>query len=127
MEANQKTKKELIPHNKKLSTNSSAKQIITAPIVTHSFFNKKGVVIEKEQIYLQLSVQYYYVKFCKSVVNKTEFEVYLMKNYSKTKAIILEFALKDGAWKNCNTTENAESRKGPYVIIHRIIHTKKYV
>jgi hypothetical protein len=83
LEANQKTKKELIPHNKKLSTNSSAKQIITAPIVTHSFFNKKGVVIEKEQIYLQLSVQYYYVKFCKSVVNKTEFEVYLMKNYSK--------------------------------------------
>ncbi|MDC1186222.1 hypothetical protein N8079_00175 [Crocinitomicaceae bacterium] len=74
-------------------------------------------------MYIERSVQEYFIKFYESKVTRKEVEKALSTQTSFIKTLEIEIDYKDGEWDNCqeNKEENVASRTGQYVIIHKII------
>lgn len=74
-------------------------------------------------MYIERSVQEYFIKFYESKVTRKEVEKALSTQTSFIKTLEIEIDYKDDEWDNCqeNKEENVASRTGQYVIIHKII------
>ena len=96
-------------------------QVKTGQIVSKAFVNKGGVVTESEDLYLRLSLQDYFIKFCESEVNIEEIKPYIQKE-NEIKNVTLEIQILEGEWDNCNVPGYFQSRTGSYVVIKRIIN-----
>lgn len=95
--------------------------IITVPIVEKPMVIK-GEVQETTDLYIQRSVQDYFIKFCESMVTRKEVEKALAKQNSFIKTLEIEIEYKEGEWDNCQEIKEVKvaSRTGKYVIIHKI-------
>lgn len=97
------------------------KYIVAAPIVSKSFVKKNGQPTGHSELYLQRSIQDYYIKFCESSVTRKELENYLDSLDELIKVAQLEVEFRDGYWDICDDNYMQQSRVGEYVVIHRII------
>lgn len=98
------------------------REIISAPIVFKPFVNKAGKNIGFDEVYVQRSIQDYFVKFCEGNVSKEEIEKALAKQTGMIKTLKMEVAIKEGTWDICpEDNENMQSRIGSYIVIYKII------
>ena len=95
--------------------------IITAPIVYKNAISKRNEVMELKDVYIQRSIQDYYIKFCESMINRNELEEHLNKISGDIKALTLEVQFREGEWDICEGDPIMQSRIGQYVIIYRVI------
>jgi len=95
--------------------------IITAPIVYKHAMNKRNVDMEFKDVYIQRSIQDYYIKFCESMINRNELERHLNKISGDIKALTLEVQFREGEWDICEGDPMKQSRIGQYVIVYRVI------
>ena len=98
-----------------------SKQIISAPIIVKDKVLRHGVISDEKELYIQQSIQDYYIKFCESAVSRKELEKYLETKSADIKVTKLEVEIIDGDWDICDDNLNSQSRTGKYMIIHRII------
>jgi hypothetical protein len=96
-------------------------QIISAPIVSQNFVDKRGRKTDRREMYVQRSIQNYFIKFCESKVSQEELEQYLAEKGDLMKVATLEVEFRDGAWDICDENAQMQSRMGEYIIIHRIV------
>ena len=69
-----------------------------------------------KELYLQCSVQDYFIKICAGEVTTEELRKHL------NQGITVDMEIRDGLWDICNDDPAyAQSRMGTYVIIHKII------
>ena len=116
-----KTNNKTINKTKDVATGKKT-YIISAPIVMKSFVTKRGEATGHKEMYIQRSIQDYYIKFCESKINQEDLENHLASIDSEIKMATLEVEFRNGEWDTCEpTTEQQQSRIGEYVIIHRII------
>jgi hypothetical protein len=116
--------KNVVMANNKTMTASSdgTKQLISAPIVAKSFVKKNGQPTEHQELYIQRSIQDYFIKFCESSITRQELEEYLLTMEDEIKIATLEVEILDGNWDICDENFEQQSRIGEYMIIHRIIN-----
>lgn len=109
--------------NKKgdLATNEGT-YIISVPVVIKNYVNKNGEITEQKEIYIQRSIQDYFIKFCESRISQEDLENRLSKIDDIFKTLTLEVEFLDGNWDSCNDNFKQQSRIGKYVIIHKIIN-----
>ncbi len=107
--------------NKNNTAQNGEKHIIRTTIVSKSFIKKNNKATGKKELYISVSEKDYFIKFCESDIKRKSLENYLNK---KTKPITLEIEYRKGYWDICDGNFMKQSRKGAYVIIHRIIDTK---
>lgn len=88
----------------------------TCVLVEKSFINKGGKMGDFTELYLQCSVQDYFIKICAGEVTTDELRKYL------NQGITVDMEIKEGLWDICNDDPAyAQSRMGTYVVIHKII------
>ena len=95
--------------------------IITAPIVYKSAMSKRNVDMEFKDVYIQRSIQDYYIKFCESMISRAELEEHMNKISGDIKALTLEVQFREGEWDICEGDPMMQSRIGQYVIIYRVV------
>ncbi|MEM7373305.1 MAG: hypothetical protein AAF587_32065 [Bacteroidota bacterium] len=98
--------------------------VISAPIVEKRFVKKNGQAIDRKELYIQRSIQDYFIKFCESAVSREELEQELAKIDGLIKTLTVEVEFRDGAWDICDEQDQQQSRMGKYVIVHKIVSTK---
>ncbi len=106
----------------KIDKTDAITTIVTAPIVSKTFVSKSGKSTSQKDLYLQASIQDYYIKFCESKITRKELENHLAAKDDFFKTATLEIEYRDGLWDSCNEENDQQSRSGKYVIIHRIIN-----
>lgn len=88
----------------------------TCVLIEKSFINKGGKMSDFTELYLQCSVQDYFIKICAGEVTADELRKYI------NKGITVDMEIRDGMWDHCSTDLSyAQSRMGTYVVIHKII------
>lgn len=88
----------------------------TCVLIEKSFINKGGKVTEYKELYLQCSIQDYFIKLCAGNVSRKQLEPYL------NSGIEVEMEIKDGMLDHCDTNlAQVQSRTGTYVVIKKII------
>jgi len=98
----------------------NGKKIITAPVVAKNFIKKNGQSASHTEMYIQRSIQDYFIKFCESKITREDLEKHLSgKGFIKTATLEVEF--REGSWDICDNNLEQQSRIGEYVVIHRII------
>ena len=102
-------------------TTERGTSIISAPIVYKNAVSKRNEVLEFKDVYIQRSIQDYYIKFCESMVSRAELEEHLNKIPGDIKALTLEVQFREGEWDICEGDPIMQSRIGQYVIIYRVI------
>ena len=101
---------------------SGGRVIISAPIVKKSFVAKNGKVSDKTELYVQRSIQDYFIKFCESEISREELEAHVAGIDSFINAVKMEVEFRKGDWDVCdNEAVEVQSRTGEYVVIFRII------
>ena len=105
---------------KDISTGKS-KYIISAPVVFKRFVKKNGELTKRQDIYIQRSIQDYFIKFCESKISREDLENHLSTMGGEIKTATLEIEFLDGDWDACDDNFEQQSRVGEYVIIHRIV------
>ncbi len=103
------------------TSSNDGKKIITAPIVLKSFIKKNGEPADFKEMYVQRSIQDYFIKFCESQVTRKELEDHLAASDGPINAVTLEVSFREGEWDVCEENERMQSRIGEYVIVHRIV------
>ena len=108
-------------NNKAKDTSTGmGKYIISAPVITKDFVKKNGEITLQKEIYIQRSIQDYYIKFCESKISREDLKKHL-SNLEAINVVTLEVEFIDGYWDICDDNLEQQSRIGEYVIIHRII------
>ncbi len=88
----------------------------TCVLVEKTFVNKGGKMGDFTELYLQCSIQDYFIKICAGEVTTKELRKHL------NQGITLDMEIRDGMWDHCSTDlAHAQSRMGTYVVIHKII------
>jgi hypothetical protein len=88
----------------------------TCVLVEKSFVNKGGKMSDFKELYLQCSIQDYFIKICAGEVTAKELRKHL------NQGITVDMEIKDGMWDHCSSDLSyAQSRMGTYVVIHKII------
>ena len=101
---------------------SEGRRIISAPIVEKPFFTKNGRLTDKTDLYVQRSIQDYFIKFCESEVSREELEAHFEGITSFVKTVKMEVEFRTGEWDVCEESSlEIQSRIGEYVVIYRII------
>ncbi|MGE0561087.1 MAG: hypothetical protein AB7O47_04680 [Flavobacteriales bacterium] len=91
-------------------------EYISCVLVEKEFINKGGKVTEYKELYLQCSVQDYFIKICESNVTIEDLKPYI------NSGIKVKMEIKDGMWDHCSDDPAyAQSRMGTYVIITEIV------
>ena len=121
LSCNEPTTNQLGKEKTKDQTTSDNRVIVSAPIVLKSFIKKNGEATGQMEMYLQRSIQDYYIKFCESNVSRSEIEAYLNEMDSLIKTVTVEVEFLNGSWDICDENELQQSRIGDYVTIHRLI------
>ena len=114
----------MINEKKEDISTGDGKYIVTAPVIIKDFIEKNGTNTQKKEIYLERSIQDYFIKFCESKISREELENYISEMNGEIKAITFVIEFRDGYWDICDGNYMNESRMGEYVIIHRIIKNK---
>lgn len=99
----------------------NGKQVMTVPIISKSFVKKNAVITDQKELYIQASMQDYYIKFCESKISRKELEAQLSGINGEIKSLTLELEFLNGNWDICDENHLQQSRVGEYVIIHRVI------
>jgi len=107
------------------SQTNQGTSIIKAPVVFKNFVKKNGQVTDKKEAYIRRSIQDYFIKFCESKIELEALERSLAGIEGVIKAVTLEVEFRDGYWDICDENFNQQSRRGEYIIIHRIIANEK--
>lgn len=102
-------------------SSSNGKYIISAPVIIKNFVKKNGEISTHKEMYLQRSIQDYYIKFCESKISKEDLENHLSTINGEIKVVTLEVEFLDGSWDICDGDVEQQSRMGAYIIIHRIV------
>lgn len=85
-------------------------------LVEKEFVNKGGKITEYKELYLQCSIQDYFIKICESNVTLEELKPYI------NSGIKIKMEIKDGMWDHCSDDPAyAQSRMGTYVVIKEIV------
>ncbi|MBI2279267.1 MAG: hypothetical protein HYU68_01035 [Bacteroidetes bacterium] len=88
----------------------------TCVLVEKEFVNKGGYATDYKELYLQCSVQDYFIKICESNVTLEELKSYI------NSSIKIKMEIKDGRWDICSgDPAYAQSRIGTYVVIKEIV------
>ncbi|MCB9360325.1 MAG: hypothetical protein H6587_02220 [Flavobacteriales bacterium] len=88
----------------------------TCVLIEKYFINKGGKKGDFTELYLQCSVQDYFIKICAGEVTEKELLKYLNQE------ITVDVEIKEGRWDYCsNDLSNAQSRVGVFAVIHKII------
>jgi hypothetical protein len=103
-------------------SSGNGKYILSAPIVIKNFVKKNGEITEHDEVYIQRSIQDYFIKFCESKISRENLEKHLSNIDGEIKSATLEVEFLDGYWDICDGNLIQQSRTGKYVIIHRIIN-----
>ena len=106
---------------------ANGRQIISAPVVTKNFVKKNGEVTERTELYLQRSIQDYFIKFCESNITREVLEDHLSKIDGPIKTVTVEVEFREGAWDQCDEEQAVQSRIGEYAVIYRIISWRTIV
>ncbi len=102
-------------------SSDDGKVIISCPIVKNKFVKKNGEITDRDEYYLERSIQNYFIKFCESKVSQEEIDAYLEQHKDDfIQTIKVEVAFRTGAWDQCEGKE-VESRMGEYVVLYRIL------
>ena len=118
--------KENMEMNKGKDTSmGEGKYIITAPVIFKIFIKKNGEVTNIKELYIQRSIQDYYIKFCESKIKREDFENHLTNINGEIKVVTLEIEFRNGNWDICDENFINQSRIGEYIIIHRIIEDEQ--
>ena len=96
------------------------KYIISAPIVVKNFVDAEGKIENRQEYFIERSIQDYYIKFCESKVSREKFEAYLSKKPENKKTATLEVEYLEGNWDECAETKSKQGRTGNYVIVHQL-------
>ena len=85
-------------------------------LIEKEFINKGGKISEYKELYLQCSIQDYFIKICESHVNLKDLKPYI------NSGIKVKVEIKDGLWDHCSDDPAySQSRMGTYVIITEIV------
>lgn len=105
------------PHSSKTFGPKNPNAEYTACVlIEKNFVNKGGKISEYKELYLQCSIQDYFIKLCESKVTLKD-----LKPYINT-GIKVKMEIKEGMWDHCNEDPAyAQSRIGNYVIIKEIV------
>lgn len=106
-----------VPMNKTPEV-SNDHAVYTGQVVEKEFYTKGGKAAGFKDMYLRLSVQDYFIKFCESKVTKEEIE---KLNLGEFDSIKIEGEVKDGEWDSCDPENRVQSRTGSYIVIYAII------
>ena len=107
-----KSKKKATKQGSKDSNN----KYTSCVLVEKTFVNKGGKITDYTELYLQCSVQDYFIKLCESKVKLDGLKKYI------NKGITVDMEIKDGFWDHCSDDPAyAQSRIGTYVVINKII------
>lgn len=88
----------------------------TCILVEKNFINKAGKMGDFTELYLQCSVQDYFIKICESDVSLDELKEYL------NQGITVDMEIREGMWDHCSDNlAYSQSRMGTYVVIKKII------
>lgn len=112
----------MVKNKTKDVSTGDGKFIISGPIVLKKFVDSKGKITDRQDYYIQRSIQDYFIKFCESEVSRAELEKYLVTKKEFLKSATLEVEYRDGDWDNCSDDGiKVQSRTGAYIIVHKII------
>jgi len=85
-------------------------------LIEKEFVNKGGKITDYKELYLQCSIQDYFIKICESNVTLEELKPYI------NSGIKIKMEIKEGMWDHCSDDPAyAQSRMGTYVIIKEIV------
>lgn len=104
--------------------------IVTAPIVYKNYETKKGFATDRIDAYLQISAEYYYIKFSESHISAEDLELHLANMDNDQKIFKAEIEIRSGYWDISDSDINdlndplPQSRIGKYVVIHNIIESE---
>ncbi len=97
---------------------SNDNAVYTGQVIEKEFYTKGGKATGSTDLYLRLSVQDYFIKFCESKVTKEDIE---KLNLGEFDAIKIEGEVKDGEWDSCDPENRVQSRTGSYIVIYAIL------
>jgi len=85
-------------------------------LIEKEFVNKGGKLTEYKELYLQCSIQDYFIKICESKVTLEDLKPYI------NSGIKVKMEIKEGMWDHCSDDPAyAQSRMGTYAIITEIV------
>jgi hypothetical protein len=85
-------------------------------LIEKVFINKGGKITDYKELYLQCSIQDYFIKICESNVTLEDLKPYI------NSGINIKMEIKDGMWDHCSDDPAyAQSRMGTYVVIKEIV------
>lgn len=88
----------------------------TCVLIEKAFVNKGGKITDYKELYLQCSIQDYFIKICESNVTLEELKPFI------NSGIKIKMEIKEGMWDHCsNDPAYAQSRMGTYVVIKEIV------
>ncbi len=96
------------------------KQTISATVIFKKFVLKNGASTKRKEAYIRYSGLDYFVKFCKSKISRKDLEKHISKIDQASKVATFEVEFHNGLLDICDGNFQQQSRKGAYVIIHRI-------
>lgn len=85
-------------------------------LMEKEFVNKGGKITDYKELYLQCSIQDYFIKICESNVTLEDLKPYI------NSGIKVKMEIKEGMWDHCSDDPAyAQSRTGTYVVIKKIV------
>jgi len=102
------------------TVSSDGFMIITAPVVEKEFISPKGESNGIIELYLRLSMQDFFIKFCESKVSEEELKKYISEDPKDFRVGKFEIEIREGAWDHCDEVVS-NSRIGSYVVIMTIL------
>ena len=112
----------MVKNKVKDTSTGDGKYIISGPIILKNIENADAKISNRQEYYIERSIQDYFIKFCESKVTKEQLQAYLSTKNQLIKSATLEIEYRDGEWDNCKDDDlKQQSRTGKYVIVHKII------
>ena len=111
-------KEEPLVSTNKVAEVNNEHAVYTGQVVEKEFYNKGGKAMGFSDMYLRLSEQDYFIKFCESNVTKEEIEDLKLGEFD---AIKVEAEIIDGEWDSCDPEARVQSRVGRYIVIYALL------
>ena len=106
--------------NKTAIKSENGHQVVYCEVVEKQFVKKNGEATEQTELYLRLSVQDYFIKFCESQIKREQLNKFVSWDLKEINTVKAEVEILEGEWDNCGE-EEVQSRIGYYVIIHQLL------
>lgn len=99
------------------SLSDDGHMLVTAPVIEKEVYSKRGEPTGRKELYLRLSMQDFYIKFCESKVKREDLQPMVTTDLEDMKTAQFEIEIRDGNWDQCGEDDVA-SRIGKYVVVY---------